>query len=197
MTDEGCGRGAEYGDLDERALRGERLTKRRFKTIPVPLGNGEEWMVPGPPLGGDDAEAFEAAMQDVDAAMAASSSVLGGVAPGEVHRMMRAWGQAAYAILRSAYPGLTREQFEGLVDSAMAQEIVLTSISGEQQTTDDDRYAETLRRVTWALEDDAAEPDVSLAVKVTTAVLDGIPEPVGCPDAEVPSGNESPPSESA
>ena len=191
MSDEkGCAEVVEasYDDIEEATLRGPRLLRRRFATVPVTLGNGEEWQVGGPPLGGGASVAFQRAIAQVDAALASAATG----AAGQIG-MLAAMADAAFVILRQCYPRLAREQFDGLVDARLAQQIVTASLNGVAPEEAERDLATVTERVAWALEDDAAEPGVTLAQKVARAVVNGIP-------AEQPEGtvgNDSPPSASA
>lgn len=177
----------DHGDANlESTLRGPRLTKRKFKTVGVVLGDGSTWQIGGPPLGGQAAIEYFTAVEKMDNAIVESDApgVAGAMAGA---RVQQAAYETACVILRQTYPGLTDDQIADLIDLDMVRQIMYASSNGEARPAETDEQARdratTRKRVAWCL----ANPDFNGdASKMTNVIVDGIPEDK--PEPAAPNG---------
>ena len=99
----------DHGDANlESTLRGPRLTKRKFKTVGVVLGDGSTWQIGGPPLGGQAAIEYFTAVEKMDNAIMESDApgTAGALAGAQVQQ---AAYETACVILRQTYRSCTRQ----------------------------------------------------------------------------------------
>jgi len=151
----------------ERRLRGRAVRDGWLRTVPVSGRNGETWHVPGVPMDPEQAAAVYRAVDALDEAEREGAST---------RATMGAAFEAAYRILRTAYPRLSRRAaHRHVLDPRAAAGVVHAAVCGE--AAPEGREAELARverAVVWCM---AHKEVANTPARIAAIIVDGVPEP--------------------